>query len=104
LKKNIRKNNYHVFKVLYIIKIRAFVASILFRVDSLTQKKQKVKAEMLSKRPIAPKWLNEKNAPLPLLLSTRFSIGKLFLLQESYKDQKKIVLNAIFRAWVLKIF
>ncbi|MEN9443439.1 MAG: hypothetical protein RIS47_329 [Bacteroidota bacterium] len=34
LEKNIRENNYHVFKVLYIIKIRAFVANILFRVDS----------------------------------------------------------------------
>ncbi|MEN9443308.1 MAG: hypothetical protein RIS47_198, partial [Bacteroidota bacterium] len=42
-KKNIRENNYHVFKVLYIIKIRAFVANILFRVDSLRQKKQNVK-------------------------------------------------------------
>jgi quercetin dioxygenase-like cupin family protein len=41
LKKNIRKNNYHVFKVLYIIKIRAFVANILFRVDPKIQKNLK---------------------------------------------------------------
>jgi hypothetical protein len=38
LKKNIRENKYHVFKVLYIIKIRAFVANILFRVDSSYRK------------------------------------------------------------------